>query len=176
VEYVSLDDDREGKLEYYLHEVLGIQDYKVVYREQGVNPMTDCIFPRIVGKRIVNIGRNGGLLKPSSGYGFARFVADSKNIAALLVEGKPLSKENLVYPRTVGFYWLADRLLLQVMTKHPRGVREVFRSLLVNNRADVVLRFLDERCTALEIISIGLKMGISFRWFILAAIELAFSR
>jgi lycopene beta-cyclase len=57
----------ENALKHYLSTVLHIDDYRITGVEQGVIPMTDMPFPRKSGKRILNIGTKGGLVKPSTG-------------------------------------------------------------------------------------------------------------
>jgi len=147
VEYVTLAPDHfDDALKNYLRDVLGIADYKVIATEGGVNPMTDYVFPRRAGKRVMNIGARGGRLKPSTGYAFTRIQKDSAAIVASLVaHGHPFN-----VPADSRRYRYYDALMLELMQSHAAQIQPIFTALFKNNSIMRVLRFLDEAASPLE--------------------------
>ena len=147
VEYVTLSPDPcDPALHAYVEEVLGIQEYAIVTTEGGVNPMTDYIFPRRVGERVMNIGTRGGRVKPSSGYAFRRVQQDSLAIIKSLVNrGHPFD-----VPPDSRRYRLFDDLMLEVMQQHGDEIKPIFTALFKNNPISRVLRLLDEEGSLFE--------------------------
>jgi lycopene beta-cyclase len=147
VEYVTLGPDNyDAALKAYLENVLRIKEYRVVATEGGINPMTDYVFPRRAGKRVMNIGTRGGRVKPSTGYAFLRIQQDSAAIVrSLLANGHPFA-----VPSDSRRYRLYDALMLQVMRRHGDQIKPIFTALFKNNPIGRVLRFLDEEASAVE--------------------------
>jgi len=130
----------------YLEGTLGLQEYKVVGTEQGAIPMTNHPFKRRLGRRIMAVGTAGGMVKPSTGYAFARIQRDSRSIVrSLLRHGHPFA-----LPATRARYRQYDALLLDVMQRHPQLVKPIFTALFTRNPAARTLRFLDESSSLLE--------------------------
>jgi lycopene beta-cyclase len=147
VEYVTLGpDEYDEALQVYVERVLGIRDYEVVASEGGINPMTDYVFPRRAGKRVMNIGTRGGRVKPSTGYAFLRIQQDSAAIVqSLLATGLPFD-----VPSDSRRYRLYDALMLEVMQRHGDRIRPIFTALFKNNPIARVFRFLDEEASLKE--------------------------
>jgi lycopene beta-cyclase len=83
---------REQALRVYLETILGVKAYRTIHEEQGISPLTDWPFPRRTGKHIMAIGTHGGMVKPSTGYGFLRMQEDSSAIVrSLLKVSNPFS-------------------------------------------------------------------------------------
>jgi lycopene beta-cyclase len=141
IEYVSLNgDNHERALETYVETVLSIQDYRVLAREGGVNPLTDYAFPRRLGRHTMAIGTLGGRVKPTSGYAFMRIQQDSAAIVrSLLGTGSPF-----YIPSDSSYYRLCDSLMLQLMYRRGAEVVPLFADLFKKNPVRRVLRFLDE--------------------------------
>jgi len=151
VEYVLLSPgEYDRALRAYLETILGIQDYTILSTEEDTLPMTDRPFPRKAGRRIIAIGILGGRIKPSSGYAFTRIQQDSASIVrSLLQNGHPFDVPP--DPRRYQFY---DSLLLQVMYRHGEQIKPIFDALIANNPIDRVFRFLDERASLWEDLSL----------------------
>ena len=127
-------------LSEYIENVRGIRKYNIVETETGVIPMTDRPFPRKLSNHVLAIGTKGGLVKPSSGYGFLRFQQDAANIVSSLVsEGHPFA-----LPKPSRRYHLLDTVMLQVMYRSGGRMKEVFTSMFRNNDIQTIFRFLDE--------------------------------
>jgi lycopene beta-cyclase len=146
VEYTVFSDqpwaraEYERKLRDYLEGMLGLYGYRVAGTEQGAIPMTDHPFRRSLGRRIMAIGTAGGMVKPSTGYAFARIQRDSRAIVrSLLRHGHPFA-----VPASPARHRLYDSLMLDVMARRPHLVKPIFTALFTRNGPTRVLRFLDE--------------------------------
>lgn len=113
VELVTLRETNfDATIKNYISKALKIDDYSITGYEGGVNPLTDRNFLR-KGKRVVKVGTAGGLIKPSSGYGFKRMHNDAKMIVqSLNKNGHPFSIKN-----STMFYKFCDALMLKVLTQ-----------------------------------------------------------
>jgi lycopene beta-cyclase len=147
IEYVSLNaENYERALETYVETVLSIEDYEILAREGGVNPLTDYAFPRRLGARRLAIGTLGGRVKPTSGYAFMRIQQDSAAIVRSLRDtGSPFH-----IPSGSNYYRLCDSLMLQLMHRRGADVVPLFADLFENNPVRRVLRFLDETASPAE--------------------------
>ena len=124
----------------YLETVRKIPDYRITAVENGIIPMTDRPFPRRLGERVMAIGTKGGLVKPSTGYGFLRMQKDAQAIVQSLVnQGDPFN-----LPKTPARYRLFDTIMLQVMYRNGGRMKEIFTQLFKNNSIETIFRFLDE--------------------------------
>lgn len=141
-------------LRAYLEGTLGLQRYRVLRREGGVSPLTDRPFPRRLGKSVMAIGVAGGRLKPSTGYAFKRIQRDS----AAIVRSLRLHGEPFRVPRDRRFHRFLDAVLLRLMLRDGASIAPLFAALFARNPADRVLRFLDERASWLETLSLVLTL------------------
>lgn len=139
-------DDYEAALTTYLHDVLGVREYRILSEENGAVPLTDYVFPRRTGRHVMTIGAKAGRVKPSTGYSFLRVQTDSaRMIASLIRHGHPFD-----VPPDRAFFRLCDALLLDVMTRHGSEIGAIFTALFRHNPIQRVFRFLDEVSTPLE--------------------------
>jgi lycopene beta-cyclase len=147
VEYVSLGrDDYDSVLREYVEKTLQIRDYRIMSREGGVSPLTDYVFPRRAGGRIMDIGTRGGRIKPSTGYAFVRIQQDSQAIVrSLIANGHPFD-----VPSDSRRYRLYDSLMLDIMRHHGGEIKPIFTALFKKNPISRVLRFLDEEGSPAE--------------------------
>lgn len=130
----------EAALKDYLGGVLGLSGYRVLSEENGIIPMTDQPFRRQASPHVLNIGTKGGLVKPSSGYAFARMQRDALAIAASLDQfGHPFA-----IPRSPTRYRLYDSILLQLMYRRGRLMKSIFTRLFERNPIQRIFHFLDE--------------------------------
>ena len=147
IEYVLLGcAENARELTTYIETVLGIQDYRILAREGGVNPLTDYPLPRRAGKRVMNIGVAGGRVKPTSGYAFTRIQQDS----AAIVDSLRRTDAPFDVSTDSPYYRLCDSLMLQLMCRHGAGIPSLFADLFKNNPVERVFRFLDERASPRE--------------------------
>jgi lycopene beta-cyclase len=133
--------EQDLALKNYIESTLGVTGYRVVNQEQGVNPMTDSPFPRRRGRHVMVIGIAGGMLKPSTGFAFARIQRDSAAIVRSLVEhGQPFNVS-----RTDWVYRLFDPLMLWAMARKGEQVGSLLGMLFRVGRTHRILSFLDEK-------------------------------
>jgi lycopene beta-cyclase len=132
--------EEEQALKSYVENTLGVTGYSVVSEEQGINPMTDYPFPRRRSRHVMAIGIAGGMLKPSTGFAFARIQRDSAAIVRSLVEhGQPFD-----VPRSGWAYRLSEPLMLWAMARHGQLVGSLLGALFKVGRTPRILSFLDE--------------------------------
>jgi lycopene beta-cyclase len=143
----------------YIENSLGIHDYRILSKEGGVTPLSDCRFPRRVGRQVMAIGIPGGRVKPSAGYAFMRIQRDSAAIVrALLKTGRPFD-----IPGDGRFYRLCDATLLQIMQTQGDLVKPIYTALFKNNPVERVLHFLDETASPGE--NLALMASLPHRLF-----------
>ena len=130
----------DAGLERYLGEVLELDDYRVLEREEGVIPMTDAVFPLRPAPRVLAIGTAGGCAKPSTGYTFRRIQKQARRITRQLFKtGQPLYTP----PAFDRYRWL-DSVMLRVLATGRQDGAEFFCELFRRNPAERVLDFLNE--------------------------------
>lgn len=136
-------DAQRTALRQYLSSVLAIPDYTVVREEAASLPLTTSAVDRRRGSVLV-IGTKAGMIKPSTGYAYARIQADSSAIArSLALHGHPF---DLPVPRPR--HQLFDSALLDVVSRDPAQLERIFATLFNRASAEPVLRFLDEATSA----------------------------
>ncbi len=143
------ENEYEEALKNYIEEQLKIKKYAVHQKEFGVIPMTNYSF---AGRQnnIINIGTAGGQTKASSGYTFRFIQKHSEGIIKGLAEsGDPTTY--LHKTKRFGFY---DSILLHILYHQQLKGEEIFERLFDKNKADAVLKFLDNETSLREEISI----------------------
>lgn len=141
----------------YLRQQLGLSSWTVVGREGGRTPMTDHPFARRVGRHVLRIGIPGGRLRPSTGYGYARMERDAAAIVASLERhGHPFRIRG---DRFVDR--LFDAILLGLIVRRPDLMPSLFARLFGRHPMSRMLRFLDDRATARDLLAI---MASAPRW------------
>lgn len=107
--------------------------------EDGVIPMTDAVFARRAGRRVMRLGTAGGATRPSTGYTFAAMQRQASSVAAALLAGRdPVPPA----PHSGRHRWMDAVLLRAIDSGAVRGA-DLFTRLFDRNPADRVLRFLD---------------------------------
>ncbi len=133
--------EEEQALRNYIESTLGVTGYTILCEEQGVNPMTDYPFRRRKSRHVMSIGIAGGMLKPSTGFAFARMQRDSEAIVrSLLKYGQPFD-----VPRTELPYRLFEPLMLWAMARHGGMLGSLLGTLFRVGRTHKILAFLDEQ-------------------------------
>ncbi|WP_018467036.1 lycopene cyclase family protein [Calidithermus timidus] len=154
----------EAGLRAYIHEELGLREYRVLETEAGVIPMTDIPFPARLGERTLYIGTAGGQTKASTGYTFQRIQRQCRHIVQSLAQGREPAPPPS--PARFAFY---DSVLLNVFAKKRYPGAHAFRDLFRRRPAPQVLKFLDESTTLLEELPILFSMNVPV--FTLAALD-----
>jgi lycopene beta-cyclase len=140
--------ETEQAIAGYLHQVLGIENYRILSQEGGCLPVTDQPMPRRLGKRILAVGIRGGRLKPSTGFAFTRVQDDSAAIvASLQAHGHPFD-----LPEDAPLFHMLDSILLRVMAEHPGQIEPAFAAMFGRNPVERILRFLDEQAQPAEVV------------------------
>ncbi len=138
----------EKKVEVYLSNKYGLKriDYKISRKEYGEIPMQDLPYVPWYKKRVLNLGRSGGLTKPTTGYTFTRIHEHSKDIVKQLREtGSP------ALPHRSSFRYRAyDLWLLHIMHENPEDAYRIFATLFSKNDVDSIFKFLEEENSLLE--------------------------
>jgi lycopene beta-cyclase len=138
--------DYAAALRGYLADSLGLNNYRILEKEQGIIPMTDHPLPRRLGRRILATGTRAGRVKPSTGYAFARIQRDSLRIVDSLIRtGQPFA-----IPPDAWRYRFYDSVVLDVFAKEPELGRPILTSIFARNPAQRVLKFLDDRSSLWE--------------------------
>lgn len=145
-------------LDNYLRTYLHLTQYQVSETEFGVIPMTNYGFEQGSG-RVCNIGTAGGFTKGSSGYTF-RFIQKKSEriVASLKAHGHPFA--GIADPSRFSFY---DSVLLHVLQHRQMAGDRIFARLFRKNKAQEVLRFLDnETSVTSELPILGSMPSLTF--------------
>ncbi len=135
-------------LRQYLNRQLGLSHYQVVEEEFGIIPMTDYAFPKGAEGNLIHIGTAGGFVKASSGYAFKRTLRRTRAFATAWAQtGAP----DVRLLQTSPLFRLLDSVLLRVLHRQNDLGGVVFTSLFQKLPPALVLRFLDEDSSWLEI-------------------------
>ena len=145
-------------------ENLGI-DYTVLDEEKGVIPMSSAnLITDNFGLNWVNMGAKANRLKCTTGYAFHAMAEDALFLADALKNAEPIKRKQ--FPQRFAFY---DRLLLKILDEKPEFGKPIFETLFKKVPATKVLKFLKEKTSLHEEISIFSKLPK--RLFVTAAIK-----
>jgi len=159
-------DAYDAPLEQYLHEVLGVTDYRVSREEYGVIPMSDLRVAGHSGTRIIRLGSAGGRTKGSTGFTFTRVVRHAEALAAAYAAtGEPRAAE----PSRLFRY--LDGVMLRSLASGRVAGATFFSQLLARNPIERVLAFLDDDTTAAE--TLALMGTVDVPRFSVSALEVA---
>lgn len=134
-------EEYKNALRGYLAKKFPSIQFKIDQEEFGIIPMYSAPFDSDLGPRIIQIGTAGGQTKASTGYTFSRIQRHSNEIANCLEKGNNPKTQLAVGPKR--FIWF-DNVLLHVLAKKLESGALIFQNLFKKNRAENVLRFLDE--------------------------------
>jgi lycopene beta-cyclase len=130
----------ETELRKYLSKLTNNQDYKIVFRETGIIPMSTQVNPNLHSDRIIPIGTNGGWTKASTGYTFHTIQKNCTQLVAKLESG---NFKGLKIRKSSRFKFY-DNILLNIVHKWPERLQDLFFNLFETSKAETVLRFLNE--------------------------------
>lgn len=154
--WFSLGPARPGQHQRALEQRLGGVPHRVRYTESGVIPMTTADFPSRWSERVIPIGLAGGMAKPSTGYAFLTIQAFSAELARRTAL---TDVPNPPPPRP----WSAraqDRLFLQYLVRHQEDAPKAIVGLFERLPPDVLARFLNDRVTPSESLSVMAAMPV----------------
>lgn len=123
-----------------------VQQYDVLFEEQGIIPMTTQLSPVKMPARVIPIGTAAGMVKGSTGYGFLAIQKWSQTVAQNFTDGPML---RLPQPRSRLSSYL-DQIFLSYIQAYPSEVPQVFFRLFQHVPADRLVRFLSDRPTPID--------------------------
>ena len=148
------DDEYEKAIKTYLKKK-NILNYSIVEKEKGMIPMTCYPFFENNTDTYFQIGTAGGWSKPSTGYTIKNSIEKIDIIINSLKQNKPLSKI-----RFKNRFWYYDLLFLDVLIASKGKGSQVFSDLFKNNDPIKIFKFLDEKTSVMEELSIFLSVDI----------------
>jgi len=148
------DNEYEEEIQKYL-EKNNISNYSVIEKEKGMIPMTCYPFFENNTDTYFQIGTAGGWSKPSTGYTVKNSIKKIDIIINSLKQNKPLSKI-----RFKNRFWYYDLLFLDVLIASKGKGSKVFSDLFKNNDPIKIFKFLDEKTSVFEELTIFLSVDI----------------
>jgi lycopene beta-cyclase len=136
----------EKNLKKYVDDYMEGVPYEISRKEYGIIPLTTYRF-QSPGKRIVNIGMPGNMIKSSAGYTFLTMQAKLKRMVKRMEKGKPPSYRPSLLSHRFHMY---DSTHLNVLQNGYAPGAKVFYRLFERNKGWRVLRFLDEETTVYQ--------------------------
>jgi len=151
--------DYDFQIDKYIKQTLGIQKYKVNFKEKGAIPL---FYPNLNKKvNTINIGSAGCMTRLSTGYTFLNIQDHSRYIRENI--------DNIVSTKTYSIgkkYEFLDNIFLRVLKKYPEIMPNIFLKMF-RSKASTIIKFLSNKSNILEDISIILKMP---KWIFLKAL------
>ena len=145
------EDEAKSELDNFLKKYFG--DYEVLDSEKGIIPMSSVLPKQISRDKWVHIGTRAGNVKPSTGYAFKNMY----NHARLICDKGKLKSSKVKTNKRFHFY---DQLLLIILTLWPKNGKFIFERLFEIKSAGFVLKFLDEKTSFKEDLSMFSKLQI----------------
>ena len=153
----------EEGIKSYLSD-LGIFNYKIIEKEQGMIPMCSYPLHQQNTEHLIHIGTAGGWTKASTGYTFKNTEIKTLDLVTFLKTNRSFKK----FQKTNRF-WIYDLLFLDVLDKHNAYGSRLFSRLFEKIKPNLIFRFLSEQTSIRE----ELKIMSSFRpnqiWFFIVA-------
>lgn len=148
------DNEYENEIQNYLKEK-NITDYTILDKEKGLIPMTCYPFFEKNTDSYFKIGTAGGWTKPSTGYTVKNSIDKIDLILNYIKKDRPLSKISFK-----NRFWYYDLLFLDVLIDSKGEGSKVFSDLFRNNDPIKIFKFLDEKTTFGEELSIFLSVNV----------------
>ena len=151
--------DYDYQIEKYVKETLGIQKYKINFKEKGAIPLFYSNSTKVFNK--INIGSAGYMTRLSTGYTFLNIQEHSKYIRENI--------ENIVFAKKYSIgkkYELLDNIFLKVLKKYPERMPDIFLKMF-KSKASTIIKFLSNKSNTYEDLLIILKMP---KWIFIKAL------
>ena len=159
------------KLKAYLLAYYGFgeDDYDLLEEEYGVIPMRPLEEnAQNLHAKLIKIGTSGGFVKSTTGYSFLRTQHTLKELVANL----ETKNHKAFVLKELRFKKWMDKVFLQVFIDQKIAGSKVFESLFFKNSPQKILRFLEEKTSLRE--DLSLMFTVPTYPFISAAIKLFF--
>ena len=143
--------DAKKELDRFITKYFG--SYEILDEEKGIIPMSSNLPEQAPVKNWVNIGTRAGNVKPSTGYAFKNMYRH----AQLICKGGNLKSKKVKPNKRFLFY---DQLLLIILTIWPLKGKPIFERLFEVKSSYFILRFLDEKTSFFEDLSMFYKLQI----------------
>ncbi|MFN3800224.1 lycopene cyclase family protein [Belliella pelovolcani] len=172
--YILPYNEREALVEYTLYDKIDIdttemisklrnyietkfsKDFDITFEEKGSIPMSTKAFSTSTNPNWINVGTIGGCTKPSTGYTYHTIQRHSKQLINELVNG--CTKTNLSWNRPFRFKFY-DNILLNIASRWPERLPDIFQEMFSRNPGDQVLKFLNEETNFFEELNILRKLS-----------------
>ena len=149
----------DNQLEKYIKSNLKLKNYKITYKEEGAIPL---FYPlNKIEKNKINIGTAGGMTRLSTGYTFLNIQEHSKFLRENLENLDNMKKFEIQKK-----YQFLDKIFLKVIEKNSERMPEIFFKMF-NNSPKTVIKFLSNKSSLIEDMSIILKMP---KWIFIKAL------
>ena len=151
--------DYDTQIEKYISGSLGIQKYKINFKEKGAIPLFYPSKNKEVNK--INIGSAGCMTRLSTGYTFLNIQEHSRYIRKNI--------DNIVSAKTYSIgkkYEFLDNIFLRVLKNYPERMPGIFLKMFKCN-TNTIVKFLSNKSNILEDLLIILKMP---KWIFIKAI------
>ena len=132
-------------LKNYITDQLGIEDYTIKEKEEGMIPMSTYPFHKDNQKDYLKIGTQGGWVKPSSGYSFKSTENKINKVIHNLKSNQALDKD--LFKKRFLYY---DRIFLRLLQEQNHRGASLFEQLYSTNSIDDIFLFLDEETTLFQ--------------------------
>ncbi len=140
----------EFQIKDYIENNLNIQNYKVIYKEQGKIPL---FYPSILEKNNhIYIGTAGCMTRLSTGYTFLNIQEHSKFIVENIESISTIKKFEIKRK-----YKFLDKVFLKVLRKYPEKMPKIFYNMFLVNK-NAVIKFLSNKSSFIEDLLVILKM------------------
>ena len=151
--------DYDDQIENYIKLNLGIEKYKINYKEKGAIPL---FYPSYIKEnKKINIGSAGGMTRLSTGYTFLNIQEHSKYIS------KNIENIEKVKVYTIKKkYEFLDSVFLKVLKKYPKKMPNIFFKMFIGS-SNTVIKFLSNKSNVFEDFLIILKMP---KWIFIKAL------
>jgi len=159
------------KLKDYLLAYYGFSedDYNLLEEEYGVIPMRPLEEnAQNLHDKLIKIGTSGGFVKSTTGYSFLR----TQHILQDLVVNLETKNHKALVLKEIRFKKWLDQVFLQVFIDQKIAGSKVFESLFFKNSPQKMLRFLEEKTSLWE--DLSLMLTVPTFPFLSAAIKLFF--
>ena len=155
----DLEMDYDEQLKNYIESHLSIKNYKINYKEKGAIPL---FYPSNINeKNRINIGTAGCMTRLSTGYTFLNIQEHSKFIRENIANIANIEKYEIKKK-----YKFLDKVFLRVLNRRPKEMPNIFFKMF-NNSPETVIKFLSNKSSMLQDLSIILKMP---KWIFIKAL------
>ncbi len=155
---------KESDVEILLHQYIesNFGAYTKLDLEIGCIPMSQSEIQNETHHGVVLLGAKNYSIKPSTGYAFKNMYYHAKSIAESIKKNAVISDLNInhkqAFKSRFGFY---DALLLDILKNNPHEGKGIFVELFEKVETKMILKFLDEKTSIKEDISIFYKINWS---------------